>query len=164
MPPEWPSRSALEVEHRSWKREARTSVLSDNRITEFFLRQAAELARLQQLVVCRLLLDGRPIAALLGCIAGQTFYAHKTGYDETYQHLSPGCLLMAMWIERCHTAPPLPVRRFHMMGILDEAIARWTTATYPVGRLQVATRHPGKLLLKGFDLLGPLARRVAFAP
>ncbi|MFZ5829509.1 MAG: GNAT family N-acetyltransferase [Planctomycetota bacterium] len=128
----------FEVEDRSWKGKAGSSVLGAPRMFQFFLRQAEQLARFGQLEVAMLRLQERPVAFLYGYRAKGVYYAFKIGYDPQFAAHSPGQLLLYQLFERLHRDPEC--HAVDCMGPLSETINRWRPASYVVGRVIVASR------------------------
>lgn len=84
----------LSLEVSGWKGRAGTAMVVD-RFQAAFLREA--VAGLAERGLCRvhtLLLDERPIAALIVFVEAGVAYTWKTAYDETLAAYSPGVLLM----------------------------------------------------------------------
>lgn len=151
-------RRAFEIEHRSWKGSAGSSVLATPGMFEFYARQARALAAWGLLRLAFLKLDGRPIAFQLAAAAKGVFHSMKIGYDPTFANFGPGQVLRRELIRRLHQEPGL--RRFDFQGRLDEHSARWANASYPVGRVVIAPRRlTGRLLLGGYRTVVPLVRR-----
>ena len=149
----------FEVEHRSWKGTAGTSVLSSPRALDFFRRQARLLASSGQLELIFLRLDGMPIAFEFGYHAKGVYFSHKVGYDEAYRSLAPGQLLMALQLERYFSEPGR--RLVNCMGVLSVAVAKWCTRSRPIGRLIVGTGGPiGGGLVRAYRIAQPLWQRV----
>jgi len=149
----------LEVEDRSWKGPAGTSVLRSPGMRDFFVGQARQLAEWNQLQLAFLLLNEWPIAFEYGYCAGGVHFAHKTGYDEAYRDLSPGRLLTMLLLERNHRDPS--TRLTNCMGMLTAADARWCTRVRRVGRLVVGTGGPlGNTCLFGYREVWPLVRKL----
>jgi CelD/BcsL family acetyltransferase involved in cellulose biosynthesis len=81
-----------EVERRSWKEEAGTSMRARGSVR--FHREIAEaLARCGEFHPLWLELDGRVVAFLYGAVHAGTYYAMKTSYDTESANLSPGVRL-----------------------------------------------------------------------
>ncbi len=123
-------RRGFEVEDRSWKGDAGTSVLRNPGIFEFFCRQAESLARLDHLWLVYLELGGRPIAFEYGWYAKGTYFSPKVGYDAEYARFSPGQLLRYEMLKQFHEAPGPATVDF--WGPLTAATERWTTHSYSV--------------------------------
>lgn len=150
-------REGFEVEDRSWKGPAGSSVLREPGMFEFFVRQARELARRGQLELYLLRHDGRPIAFEYCYAAGGVCYSHKLGYDEAFARFSPGLVLRKLQLARLFACPS--VHTFNTMGVLCETKAKWCTRAYSVGRLVVSTGHELSPLLmhayRGWRYLSP---------
>lgn len=138
----------LEIEDRSWKGAAGTSLLKQPRAAEFLMRQAEQLARWGQLVLVFLEQNGRPIAFELGHVAKATYFSAKVGYDSQFSEYSPGQLLRLLWLERmCAEAS---VRTLDFWGPLTPATAKWSNDFYRGGRMLIAM--PGPLGRSAFAL------------
>lgn len=147
-------RRGCEIEDRSWKGAAGTSILRSPRIFECYVEQAKRLAESRHLQLTFLRHCGRPIAFEYGCRAKRTYFSPKVGYDEAYARFSPGQLLRALLFERFFAAGELDLVDF--WGPLSDATAKWTTDPYRVGKLWIAPRRPfSRLLLAGYAALRP---------
>jgi CelD/BcsL family acetyltransferase involved in cellulose biosynthesis len=131
---------ALNIEERSWKARAGTSVASHPAASSFFARQVRQLASWDALDFCFLDLNGRPIAFEYGYRAKGVHLAHKTGYDEAFAAFSPGQLVMQEVLRSLHGDFEVDV--LDCLGPINDALSRWTTRTYPEGRLLLAARTP----------------------
>jgi CelD/BcsL family acetyltransferase involved in cellulose biosynthesis len=131
----------LEIEDRSWKGQAGTSVLRTPGMFNFFRRQAEQLACWGELELCWLSVDEEPIAFAYGATAKGVFHSFKVGYDPRHGGCSPGQLLRYCMLERFHAEPGR--RAIDCMGPLSDAHRRWRPVEYGVGRVVVA---PGGLL------------------
>lgn len=140
-------RRGFELEDRSWKGAARSSVLSAEGMFAFFLRQARQLAAWGQLELSFLECGGRAVAFGYGQRAKGVYHSCKVGYDPAFADCSPGQLLRYYMLERFHS-----LREYHTLdfqGPLSDAHARWRPERYTVGRLAVG--RPG---LRGGVLVG----------
>jgi CelD/BcsL family acetyltransferase involved in cellulose biosynthesis len=151
-------RRAFEVENRSWKGPAGTSVVRSSGIFEFFLQQARQLARRGELEIAFLELDGEPIAFEYGYRSKGVYFSHKVGYDERFASYGPGQLLMLELLERFHG--DAAVQGVDCLGPLSDAVSRWTTRTYACGRLIAAPRKVvGGALLASYRAARPWLHR-----
>jgi hypothetical protein len=151
--------TGFEVEDRSWKGPAGTSVLRTPGILAFYTEQARQLAVHSQLRLSFLKLDGWPIAFEYGYESGGVHFSHKAGYDEAYRDLAPGQLLMMKLLERSHRDGTVYLH--NCMGVLTAAVAKWCTRVRPMGRLVVGTGGPvGAAAMFGYQKLWPFARRL----
>ncbi len=130
--------SAFELENRSWKGVAGTSVLRTPHMFGFFVEQARQLADWGQLETAALRLDGRMLAFLYGSRAKGVYFAHKISYDPAYAAFSPGQLLFYHILERLHADQT--VRALDFIGPLNQALSRWRPAARDVGRIALAPR------------------------
>jgi CelD/BcsL family acetyltransferase involved in cellulose biosynthesis len=152
-------RRAFEVEDRSWKGLAGSSVLRSDGMFESFCEQARLLARDGQLEISFLELAGEPIAFEYGYRAKGTYFSHKVGYDERYGEFGPGQLLMLELLKSFHADPS--VFGVDCLGPLSDAVSRWTTRSYRCGRLILAPRRLlSNTLLATYRAARPWARRL----
>jgi len=128
-------RRGLEIEDRSWKGRAGTSVLRTPGMFDFYLRQARQLAAWGQLDLAFLSSAGRPIAFAYGFSAKGVYHSLKVGYDPDYAAHSPGQLLRYFLFERLFRDPD---RRAIGYIAPSEAHRKWRPETCSVGRLVLA--------------------------
>jgi CelD/BcsL family acetyltransferase involved in cellulose biosynthesis len=131
-------RRGFEVEDRSWKGVAGTSVLKTPSMFAFFSRQAQQLARWGQLELAFLECGGRPIAFAYGLSAKGVYHSVKVGYDPAYAGYSPGQLLRYYLFRRFYGDP---ARRAIDSMPASDAHAKWKPTTYAQGRLVIASRR-----------------------
>jgi len=145
-------REAFAVEDRGWKGEAGTSVLRTSGMFEFFLRQARQFARWQQLELCFLRLDGRAIAFTYGYSAKGVFHSCKVSYDPQFAEFAPGQLLWYQIFEQFHGDEDR--RAFDCLGVLNRAQQSWRPETYTIGRAMIAPRRLlGRLAINAYRRL-----------
>ena len=133
------------IEDRSWKGQAGCSALRVPGMIEFYRRQAELLAVRRELTLLFLVHRGQPIAFQYGWSAGRTYYSPKIGYDEQFSHLSPGHLLMHLWIERMFAENQYDT--FDFAGPVSDSTSGWITSTYRIERLWASTGWCGNQLL-----------------
>lgn len=150
-------RRGFEVEDRSWKGAAGTSVLRCPGIFDFYLRQAKLLAAYNQLELAFLECDGRPIAFEYCWNAKGVCQMIKTGYDAAYSAYTPGQLLRYYVLQQLHGEPER--RAYDFMGPITEAFSKWLPRTYTVGRMAMGPRLLGRTVLRACKHCGPLLRR-----
>ncbi|NIL95697.1 MAG: GNAT family N-acetyltransferase [Planctomycetales bacterium] len=145
------------VEDRSWKARSGSSVLRSDGMFAYFLRQAHQLARWGQLELVFLELGDRPIAFEMGWKAKGVYHSAKVGYDEDYAASSPGQLLRYRLFERFFADPQR--KEVDFMGVLTDATAKWSTRSYPAGRM-VVTRSGlvGRAVMGGYRHVWPQLR------
>jgi CelD/BcsL family acetyltransferase involved in cellulose biosynthesis len=128
---------AFEIEDKSWKGAAGTSVLRTPKMLEFFVRQAQQLAEWGQAELYILTHAGRAIAFDFCYVAKGVTSSHKIGYDESFRELGPSQLLRCLQLEGFHRQSERTV--VDTLGVLDEAKAKWCTRSYRVSRLMFST-------------------------
>jgi hypothetical protein len=126
-------RRGFEVEDRSWKGEAGSSVLRTAGMLDFYVRQAEALAKDGHLHLVFLEHSGRTIAFEYGWTAKGVYFSPKVGYDPEYAEFCPGQFLRWKLIESFHNDPQRICIDF--MGPLVHATARWITRAYTVADL-----------------------------
>jgi CelD/BcsL family acetyltransferase involved in cellulose biosynthesis len=148
----------FEVEDRSWKGRDGTSVLKSPEMHRYLVGQARLLARLRHLELHFLDYHDKPIAFEYGMQAKGTYFSPKVGYDEEFAHLTPGQLLRLKMSEQFFADPSR--KTWDFLGPLVEATERWTTSSYPIERLVVATDGPiGRMALRAYRDWWPAVRR-----
>jgi CelD/BcsL family acetyltransferase involved in cellulose biosynthesis len=161
-------RLGFEVEDRSWKGPAGTSVLRTPGMLDFFTRQAEELARWGLLELAFLECGGRPVAFSYGQSAKGVYHSLKVGYDPEYAGCSPGQLLRYYLYRRLYGDPPgptgvTPVPRWRAIEYItpSEAHWKWKPTTYSVGRLVIAPRRLlARAALHAYRHYWPFVRRL----
>jgi CelD/BcsL family acetyltransferase involved in cellulose biosynthesis len=120
--------TVLELHGRSWKRDKRIEHSRSEGYSEFFgdwVRHMASLGR------CRILVlrcDGKPVAATVAFLDGDTYYAVQIVHDAEFDACSPGTLLEALEIEGLMNEGRFA--KYEMMGSFLSNKMRWTeTAT-----------------------------------
>jgi CelD/BcsL family acetyltransferase involved in cellulose biosynthesis len=152
-------RRGFEVEDRSWKGQAGTSVLKTRGMFEFFHEQARHLSRIDSLALGFLEFDGQPVAFAYGYQAKGVFHFFKWGYDETWQAFSPGQQLAERLLRMMHADHQW--RMLDLAGPLTDTTARWMPQTsFSVGRVVIApTALLGRALFFAYQNFAPLVRR-----
>jgi CelD/BcsL family acetyltransferase involved in cellulose biosynthesis len=152
-------RRGFDVEDRSWKAAAGTSVLRSPGSFQFYLRQARQIAEWGELQLTFLEHQGQPIAFEYGWNAKGCYFSPKVGYDEAFARLSPGQLLRRRLLERFCMESDQQLVDF--VGPLSDATSKWATATYPVGRLVLSTgSRTGQMLVRAYNAGLPSLRRI----
>lgn len=136
--------TAFEIEDRSWKGEAGTSVLQTPGMFEYIVAEAQQMARAGHLDLWLLYLDDQPLAFEYCHTAKGVCFSHKIGYDAEYARFGPGRLLRFLQMETLHADPTC--RQFDMLGNLCSAKAKWATSTYDVANCLAAIDGPAARL------------------
>ncbi len=152
-------RRVFEVEDRSWKQSHGQTVLRMPGMFEFYCRQARQLAEWGMLRIATLEVGGRPIAFEMGWTAKRVYHSFKVGFDAVYRDYGPGHLLRRAIVERLCQSRDADTIDFQ--GPMTEALAAWSTRTYPIGRIVLAADgFAGRLALAGYRSMSRLMRGV----
>jgi CelD/BcsL family acetyltransferase involved in cellulose biosynthesis len=89
------------VEGSGWKGRAGTAILSTEEIAGFYRSIARTFHATGRLRLSRVALEGRAVAFDMSLLHERRLYLLKTGYDESFGHLSPGLVLRLSIVERC---------------------------------------------------------------
>ena len=81
------------LEQRGWKGRAGTAASQHDEVCRFIAAATGALAAEGRVMIDRMLLDGRAIAATVTLRSGDTAWFWKIVYDETYAQHSPGVIL-----------------------------------------------------------------------
>jgi hypothetical protein len=149
---------AFQIEDRSWKGAAGSSVLRAPGMFALLVQQAEQLARWGQLELHFLQCGGRPIAFAYGSSAKGIYHSCKIGYDPDYAPFSPGQVLRYQMLEQFHGDPRR--RALDCQGPMTDAHSKWRPAVYTVGRFAVALGPLGRALLYAYRYCWPYARRL----
>ncbi|MEX2188245.1 MAG: GNAT family N-acetyltransferase [Pirellulales bacterium] len=137
------SRLAFEIEDRSWKGPAGSSVMKAG-LLDFFRTQARLLAASGHLEIAFLTLDDQPIAFAYCWRAKGVAFIAKLSFDETFRQFGPGQQLVMQLIERLHG--DADCRLLDFWGRLAPWNESWATQIYDVSRLVVA---PPRMVSRG---------------
>lgn len=122
------------VEAMGWKYRAGTALVEDQPQHAFLRAYAKTVARRGDLHITFLHLDDEPLAMSIGEITDNTYWAHKTGYDETYARYGPGILLQYHLIR--HLAERR-LARIDFRGKADAFKRAWTDKSVPTVALRL---------------------------
>ncbi|MBC8290072.1 MAG: GNAT family N-acetyltransferase [Planctomycetes bacterium] len=118
----------LRLESSGWKGEGNTALGSDSNLTAFSREWTTALNESGQLAICELSVDGRSVAMSLNPICGETMFAFKIGWEESFAACSPGTL--CEWLTLQSLQSHLPQIRFvdscSQPGSYVEKIWPWT--------------------------------------
>ena len=139
-------RTAFEIEDRSWKGEAGSSVLKTPGMFEYMLSEARTMSDAGCLDLWFLYFNGAPIAFEYCHFAKGICFSHKIGFEPEFAKSGPGRLLRYLQLEHYHCDSECQL--FDMLGTLCETKAKWATRTYRVGKmhLSIGSRIGGMML------------------
>ena len=114
----------LEIERRSWKRDAGQGVGKDARNEAFYRELLPRLARKGRSTVAFLRHQDRRVAALIEHSLNGVVYAAQTTFDGQTGHLSPGAALQALCLKRRMAQG---MREYELFAKFLQDKLRWTT-------------------------------------
>lgn len=150
-------RRGFEVEDRSWKGVAGTSVLKSPGMLEFYQAEARLAAELDHLDLSYLEHQGRAIAFAYTFYAKGTYFEIKLGYDDEFKKSGPGHLLLRHKLRRLFVDSH--AKLLDCRGPVLPWILNWTDRTYSVGRLVATPPHLlGRTFFRAYDEWWPRLR------
>lgn len=147
--------TALEIEASGWKARRGIALATDPRQESFFRFYCRKLADSGRLHLTFLNLDDKPIAMSIGELYGGTYWAHKTGYDETYRKFAPGILKQYYLLREL---AGMGVERIDFQGRLDDFKRTWTDQGVTACKVRIYPYN-----LRGVAALATDALRLASA-
>lgn len=148
---------AMRVEAASWKGRGGSAMLTNPRLSGFFLQLAQRLARQGQLRVCFLRLDGAPIAMQIGVVHAGRWWVLKIGYDERWAEHSPGIQLM--W-DALRAAFEERLTSFEMLGSAEPWLTIWTRQERAYRTLAFYPYNGRGMVALGADIMRAFAQRL----
>jgi CelD/BcsL family acetyltransferase involved in cellulose biosynthesis len=125
---------AIEVELRSWKREAGSALAVDRSKERFFrdfFRAACEAGTFR---LSAMRIDGRIVAMQMALECLDRYWLFKIGFDQDFARCSPGSLLM---LHTIGWAAKRGLRSYELLGNVEPWIAQfWTREQRECVRLQ----------------------------
>lgn len=150
--------AALEIEDLSWKGRNGSSLNSNPVPRSVFLKTLADLADDGFLEIQFLTVNGRRIAFDIGFRAHQTYYSYKISFDPEFARFSPGQLLTYLQVREWFANGQVKV--VDTIAELTEATGKWCDQVKTRYRFIVATRFHSILLLRLYERLKPVAKRL----
>jgi CelD/BcsL family acetyltransferase involved in cellulose biosynthesis len=135
----------FEIEHRSWKGAAGSSVLATPGKLNYFCRIAEQMSAWGHLHVTTVEHHDWPIAFSYGLTAKGVYFAPKIGYDDAFSRLTPGQILFHEMLRTFHVERT--VESVDFWGPVTDATGKWVTHDYPRGRLIMAPPRLGSRTL-----------------
>lgn len=151
-----PLDEAFDVEHRSWKGAAGTSLRQSPALARFVRRYATEAAARGMLRVELLRIDGRAVAMQIGVEWRRRIWLLKIGYDERYARVSPGQLLLAASIA---DAAARGLEGYQFQGEPAPWTETWTRDVQPCVTVRAYPMSVAGGLALGSDLQTVVSRR-----
>lgn len=148
---------AMRVEAASWKGQGGSAMLTNPRLSGFFLQLAQRLAGQGQLRVCFLRLDGAPIAMQIGVVHAGRWWVLKIGYDERWAEHSPGIQLM--W-DVLRAAFEERLSSFEMLGSAEPWLSIWTRQERAYRTVAFYPYNGRGMVALGADIMRAFAQRL----
>ncbi len=117
-------REAFRIEASGWKGRDGTAILSSEARKHFFERFACSAWRDGTLRLWFLYIDKVAVAFQLAIESATAFWLFKIGYDEKYEHCSPGNLLLG---ESIMEAARNGLSQYNLLGKEEPWTKRWAT-------------------------------------
>jgi len=115
------------IERDSWKAEAGTSIASNSVHHAFHQNLALRAAAAGRFSGHLLLLNGEPIAYIMGLLHNGVFLDLKESYRVSFREMSPGHVLKYFAFARLYEQG---TRLYDFMGKCEEYKLKWTDRTY----------------------------------
>lgn len=147
---------AMQVEAASWKGREGSAMLTNPRLSGFFLQLAMRLARLGQLRLCFLRLNGAAIAMQIAVVHGGRWWVLKIGYDERHAEHSPGIQLM--W-DVLREAFDRGLASFEMLGSAEPWLTIWTREERTYRTLAFYPYNGRGMVALSADIMAAFAQR-----
>jgi CelD/BcsL family acetyltransferase involved in cellulose biosynthesis len=147
---------AMQVEAASWKGREGSAMLTNPRLSGFFLQLAAYLASRGQLQLCFLRLNGAAIAMQIAAVHGNRWWVLKIGYDERWAEHSPGIQLM--W-DVLREAFERRLASFEMLGSAESWLTIWTREQRAYRTLAFYPYNGRGMVALGADIMRALVQR-----
>ena len=154
----------LQIEASGWKGAAGTAIVNDPRLMDFYGRQVAAFAPGGGVMLSRLRVGGRTIAAEYCLVDNATLYLIKLAYDEGVAKLAPGNSLLERMFRSIHEQ--FGLRYINLVGS-PPWFAHWNPERIPVWRIQLGgsglRARAQWVARRARSLLGRVLRRRAAA-
>jgi len=145
------------IERESWKAEAGTSIASNPMHDAFHRDLALRAADAGRFSGHLLLLNGQPIAYIMGLLHEGVFLDLKESYRAAFREMSPGHVLKSFAFARLYGHA---TRLYDFMGKCEEYKLKWTDKTYCRSTYLVfnnswrswAARWIGRVFTRGSDI------------
>lgn len=123
-------REFYRLEHRSWKGEAGTSILSDPATHSFYDRLVRKAMERGEFSINRLDVDGHVVAVAFGLDSGRTHFGLKVTHDSDFDRCSPGHLIT---LHTLAEMSPNGCTEFDLGGTTEPYKQAWTDTARPYG-------------------------------
>lgn len=131
------------IDLNSWKREDGVVIAGDDGLYDYYRRVVLDFAKAEGSWIFLLLVDGKPVAGIIGLVCHNKLYTLKTSFDIAYSDCSPGTVLMCRVIRLAYE------ERYEGIDFLGkgEFTERWSRSSRSFRSLTVMRRNPFTLLV-----------------
>jgi len=138
----------LRLHERRWEGEGGSEGIGTRAHVAFHHEVVPKLARAGWLRFDELWVEGECRASIYGIECGSTYYFYQSGYDPDWSAKSVGLVLLGMSMER---AIGRGMRVYDFLHGVEPYKLDWATRATQTLRLQVHSRSPGALWLRGAE-------------
>ncbi|HEX8480329.1 MAG TPA: GNAT family N-acetyltransferase [Allosphingosinicella sp.] len=150
---------AVEVELRSWKREAGTAIAVDSAKESCFRHYFRSACEQGVFRIAFMRIDGRAVAMQMALECLDRYWLFKIGFDEAFERCSPGTLLM---LHTLGWAANRDLRAYELLGHFEPWIARfWTREQHECVWVRAYPVNPRGAAAFAADACASLRRRLA---
>jgi len=147
----------FEIEDRSWKGAAGSSILRTPGMADFYRQQARLLRQAGELRLAVLYCGSTAVAYEYGWVHNATYTSFKVGYDAQFADYGPGNLLLYLLLEGLHEEGG--VRAIDCMTPATEALAAFRPLAEPAGHLLIGRKGiAGRALWAAMHVARPAVR------
>jgi len=140
--------TVVDLHARSWKREKRIEHSRSEGYSEFFGDWARHMASLGRCRILVLQCGGKPAAATVAFLDGDTYYSAQIVHDAEFAACSPGTLLEALEIEGLMNEGRFA--KYEMMGSFLTNKMRWTDTATASSHVLVLRRRVRSFAMDAF--------------
>lgn len=148
----------FEIEVRSWKGRSGTAIIQDSRTEAFYRAYARRAMEAGILRLCFMRIDGVAAAMQFAVECDNRFWLIKVGYDEAFQHVSPGNLLMR---ETIKYAARKGLKAYEFLGKEAEWTKLWAGGARPIATVRTYPYNLHGISAFLTDAIGLFAKRIA---
>lgn len=149
---------AFAVEAKGWKGRSGTAISQDAKTEAFYRDYARRAAKEGILRLCFMRIDGKAAAMQFAVECDDAFWLIKVGYDEAFQRVSPGNLLMR---ETIRHAALKGLRSYEFMGKEADWTKLWAGDARPIATLRTYPYNIAGLIAFASDGLALMRKRLA---
>jgi CelD/BcsL family acetyltransferase involved in cellulose biosynthesis len=152
---------AIEVEARSWKREAGTAIAVDRAKESCFRHYFRSACKRGEFRIAFMRIDGRAVAMQMALESLDRYWLFKIGFDEHFERCSPGTLLM---LHTIGWAANRELGAYELLGNLEPWIAQfWTREQHDCVWVRAYPFNSRGAVALAADALTSLRKRLARA-